>query len=54
MTSVHLLKQAAIAEPLEVRPRDTPVVEVTRTYRALAGEPEQRGGLVRGGGWHDT
>jgi hypothetical protein len=52
--AVHLLEQAAIAEPLEVGPRDARVIEVASAHRPLPGEPEERGGLGRGGRRHDT
>jgi hypothetical protein len=52
--AVHLLEQAAIAEPLEVGPRDAGVIEVASAHRPLPGEPEERGGLGRGGSGHDT
>jgi hypothetical protein len=52
--AVHLLEQASVAEPLEVGPRDPRIVEVPSTHRPMPGEPEERRGLVRGGGRHDT
>jgi hypothetical protein len=52
--AVHLLEQAAVAEPLEVGPGDPGLVEVASAHRPVPGEAEERGGIVRGGGRHDT